>query len=53
VRRCCKGLSIFLSPCDPAAPVPPWLYALRLIPSVLLRLGPRVQELQARANPPR
>jgi diguanylate cyclase (GGDEF)-like protein len=46
-----QTLGIFVTPSHPTSGIPPALFALRLIPSVLLVCGPRIQQLQARSAP--
>jgi diguanylate cyclase (GGDEF)-like protein len=45
-----QGVGILITPSG-ATTVEPGMVALRFVPGVLLALGPRIQELQARANP--
>ena len=45
------GLGIFVTPNGPDSAVNPALLALRVAPSMLVALGPRIQELQSRADP--
>jgi len=45
-----QEISLFIPP-DLESDLPPSAFLLRLIPSFLVAAGPRIQELQARANP--
>ena len=45
------GVSMFLTPSSADLAERPELLVLRVIPSVLIALGPRIQELQTRVNP--
>ena len=45
------GVSLFLTPSSADLVERPELLVLRVIPSVLIAIGPRIQELQTRANP--
>ncbi len=46
-----QGISIFLTPATPGAALKPELLALRMVPSALIALGPRIHEVQTRDNP--
>jgi diguanylate cyclase len=45
------GVSMFLTPSSADLAERPELLVLRVIPSVLIAIGPRIQELQTRVNP--
>jgi diguanylate cyclase len=46
-----QGVGIFAAPANPEDMLRPELLALRLLPTILITLGPRIQELQSRDNP--
>ncbi len=46
-----QGVSIFVTPSTTGAALRPELLALRMLPSVLIAVGPRIHELQTRDNP--
>ena len=46
-----QGVSIFVTPSTLGSALRPELLALRMLPSVLIAVGPRIHELQTRGNP--
>jgi diguanylate cyclase (GGDEF)-like protein len=46
-----QGIVVFITPTAAGAPIPAWVMLLRLSPSVLMAVGPRIQQLQARHDP--
>jgi diguanylate cyclase (GGDEF)-like protein len=46
-----QGASIFITPSTTGAALRPELLALRMLPSLLIAVGPRIHELQTRDNP--
>ncbi|HEX8629597.1 MAG TPA: diguanylate cyclase, partial [Catenuloplanes sp.] len=46
-----QGIGVFVTPTQPGTAVPAWVMVLRLAPSVLMAVGPRIQELRARQDP--
>ena len=46
-----QGLGIFITPHAPGSGVPGVVFAIRLLPAMLVAVGPRIQLIQARKDP--